>query len=87
MSNQTEQVALTPQQKKEEFIITLMNRIKNSFGSSLTTRFETSSCAPAFGWSVEEYMYMPLVADRLRQEGYSVSSKVNHGVTDWLIAV
>ena len=47
----------------------------------------TCSDAPAFGWSIEEYMYMPQVAQRLREKGYSVTSKVNHGVTDWLIVV
>jgi hypothetical protein len=30
---------------------------------------------------------MPLVASRLREKGYSVSSSVNWGVTDWVIAV
>jgi hypothetical protein len=88
MNNQTQEVVLTPQEKKEQFIINLMNRIKSQLGGNyLTTKFETSSCAPAYGWSVEEYMYMPIVAERLRKEGYSVSSSVNWGVTDWLIAV
>jgi hypothetical protein len=78
---------LSPQEKKEQFIQDLMARIEGSFGDRLTTKFETCSDAPSFGWSVEEYMYMPIVADRLRKKGYSVSSSVNHGVTDWLIAV
>jgi hypothetical protein len=78
---------LSPQEKKEQFIQSLMERIENSFGDRLTTSFTTCSQAPAFGWSVDEYMYMPIVAQRLRDKGYSVSSSVNWGVTDWVIAV
>jgi hypothetical protein len=78
---------LSPQEKKEQFIQSLMERIENSFGDRLTTSFTTCSQAPAFGWSVDEYMYMPIVAQRLREKGYSVSSSVNWGVTDWVIAV
>ena len=78
---------LSPQEKKEQFIQDLMARIEGRLVDSLTTRFETCSQAPAYGWSVEEYMYMPQVASRLREKGYSVSSSVNWGVTDWLIAV
>jgi hypothetical protein len=78
---------LSPQEKKEVFIQELMARIEARFGDSLTTRFETCSSAPSYGWSVEEYMYMPIVAQRLREKGYSVSSSVNWGVTDWVIAV
>jgi len=88
MDNQTQEVVLTPQERKEQFIVNLMNRIKSQLGgNNLTTKFETAKCAPAYGWSVEEYMYMPIVAQRLRQEGYSVSSSVNWEVTDWVIAV
>ena len=87
MENQV-QVVLTPQEEKEQFILNLMNRLESKLGGGyLTTKFETSSSAPAFGWSVEEYMYMPQVASRLRSKGYTVSSSVNWGVTDWLIAV
>ena len=79
---------LSPQEKKEQFVQELMGRIESRLGGDyLTTRFETCSQAPSFGWSVEEYMYMPLVASRLREKGYSVSSSVNWGVTDWVIAV
>jgi hypothetical protein len=78
---------LSPQEKKEAFIQDLMARIEARLENNLTTRFETCSQAPAFGWSVEEYMYMSLVASRLREKGYSVSSSVNWGVTDWVIAV
>lgn len=78
----------SPQERKEEYIQALVKRIEDKFeGGNLTARFETCSQAPAFGWSVEEYMYMPTVADRLRTKGYSVSSAVNHGVTDWTIAL
>jgi hypothetical protein len=79
---------MTPQESKELFLQTLESKIKgNLSATNLTTRFETCSSAPSFGWSVEEYMYMPLVAERLRKQGYRVTSQVNHGVTDWTIAV
>jgi len=79
---------LSPQERKEAYINELQNKIESRLsGDSLTTKFETCSSAPSFGWSVEEYMYMPIVADRLRSKGYSVTSSVNFGVTDWLIAV
>ena len=78
---------LSPQEKKEAFIQSMVERIENSFGDRLTTKFETCSDAPSYGWSVEEYMYMPQVASRLREKGYSVTSSVNWGVTDWVIAV
>lgn len=79
---------MTPLERKEQFITELQNRIEGWLsGDSLTTKFKTCKDAPSFGWSVEEYMYMPIVADRLRKKGYSVSSSVNWGVTDWLIAV
>ena len=79
---------LTPQERKESFINELMTQIENRLGGEyLTIKFETAKCAPSFGWSVEEYMYMPIVAQRLREKGYSVSSSVNWEVTDWVIAV
>jgi hypothetical protein len=79
---------LTPQEKKEQFIQSLVDRIESQLGGEyLTTKFETAQCAPSYGWSVEEYMYMPQVAQRLREKGYSVSSSVNWEVTDWVIAV
>jgi hypothetical protein len=81
-------VVLTPQEKKEQYLQSLQKKIEDKFADgSLTNSFTTSSCAPAFGWSVEEYMYMPVVAARLREKGYRVSSSVNWGVTDWLIAL
>jgi hypothetical protein len=79
---------LSPQERKEQFISELMARIESRLGGEyLTTKFETTQCAPSYGWSVEEYMYMPIVAQRLREKGYSVSSSVNWEVTDWVIAV
>lgn len=79
---------LSPQERKEQFLTELEQKITSKFDDGrLTTSFETSSCAPAYGWSREEYMYMPIVAERLRTKGYSVSSSVNHGVTDWIIAL
>ena len=82
------ETTLSPFEKKEQFIQSLQKQIEDKFLSgNLTAKFETCSSAPAYGWSVEEYMYMPIVADRLRKKGYSVSSSVNFEVTDWLIAV
>jgi hypothetical protein len=79
---------LSPQEKKEQFIQDLMARIESWLGGEyLTTKFETCKCAPSYGWSVEEYMYMPIVAQRLREKGYTVTSSVNWEVTDWVIAV
>ena len=87
MENQV-QVVLTPQEEKEQFILNLMNRLESQLGGGyLTTKFETCESAPSYGWSVEEYMYMPQVASRLRSKGYTVSSSVNWEVTDWVIAV
>lgn len=78
----------TPQELKKEFIDSLVKRIEDRFvDGNLSTRFETCSQATAYGWSVEEYMYMPTVASILREKGYTVSSQVNHGVTDWTIVV
>jgi hypothetical protein len=83
-----ETATLTPQERKENFIQSLQERIEGWLsGDALTTTFTTSSCAPSYGWSVEEYMYMPAVAQRLREKGYTVSSSVNWEVTDWVIAV
>ena len=87
MENQV-QVVLTPQEEKEQFILNLMNWLESQLGGGyLTTKFETCESAPSYGWSVEEYMYMPQVASRLRSKGYTVSSSVNWEVTDWVIAV
>ena len=80
-------MAQTPQERKEEFIQALQKQIEDRLQNNLTTRFETCSKAPVYGWSVEEYMYMPIVAQSLREKGYSVSSQVNWEVTDWNIAV
>ena len=82
------QETLTPQERKEQYLQEFEKRIEGMFASgNLTAKFETAVCAPSFGWSVEEYMYMPIVAQRLRAKGYSVSSSVNWEVTDWVIAV
>ncbi len=78
---------MTALEKKEELLNGMQQSIEESLVNCLITTRMTSSCAPAYGWSVEEYMYMPIVADRLRAKGYSVRSAVNHGVTDWHIAV
>ena len=78
---------MSPQERKEQFITELKERIVKQLGDRLTTKFSTCRDAPSYGWSREEYLYMPEVASRLRQEGYTVSSSVNWEVTDWVIAV
>lgn len=79
---------MTPQEAKELLLQSMENKITSKLSATrLTTRFTTCSLAPSFGWSIEEYMYMPLVAERLKQKGYQVTSQVNHRVTDWTIAV
>ncbi len=76
---------MTPQEKKEEFITNLQAKIEAKFDDgSLTATFSTCDFS---GWSKEEFMYMPEVARRLREKGYTVSSKVNWEVTDWSIAL
>lgn len=82
-----ETLTLTPQEKKELFLTELENKIIQQLGDRLYTRFETCYRAPAYGWSVQEYTYMPIVADRLRQKGYIVTSSVSYEVTDWTIAI
>ena len=78
---------MTALEKKEIFISDLMTKLENKLTDRLSIKFETCYRAPCFGWSVEEYMYMPIVADRLRQKGYIVTSSVSYEVTDWIIAV
>jgi len=77
------EIVLTPRQ---QFVANLKERILSSLSNGqLSTAFTTASCAPAYGWSREEYALMPVVANELRAEGYVVSSAVNHEVTDWTI--
>ena len=85
--NKEEVKPLTMVEKKELLIKKLFDSIESRLEYNLTTTFTTCSDAPSFGWSVEEYLYMPEVANRLRSIGRTVSSKVNFGVTDWSIAV
>ena len=78
----------TPQEAKEDFIQALQKQLEDRFTpDNLTISFMTCSIAPIYGWCPKEYMYMPIVAQRLREKGCSVSSQVNHGVTDWTIAL
>ena len=84
----SETAQMTPQERKEAYLNELEAKIVKMFDNGrLIATFETSSCAPAYGWSREEYLYMPTVAARLREKGYTVSSSVNHGVTDWIIGL
>jgi len=68
-------------EKAEKFIKELVD------GKKTSTTHTTSSCAPAYGWSVEDYNDMPRVGDILRGKGLKVSSQVKHGVTDWHISL
>lgn len=77
---------MTPQERKELAIQNLEAKVLAWLGDSLTITYSTCN-TNYFGWSLEEHMYMPEVARRLRAKGYSVSSKVNFEVTDWYIAV
>ena len=72
--------------EKEEFIQNLQSRVEGWLKDSLVTTMTTCRDAPCFGWSLEEYLYMPEVANRLRKKGMTVTSSVNFGVTDWKIA-
>lgn len=83
----TQTQTLSPQQKKELFLIELENKVLTQLGERLSTIFNTCYRAPAYGWSIEEHMYMPIVADRLIAKGYSVKSSVSFEVTDWVIAI
>lgn len=38
-------------------------------------------------WDRELHRAMPDIANELREKGLSVSSRVNHGVTDWVFTV
>ena len=86
--SETTTLVLTPQERKEAYIAELQQRIEDDFlNGRLVTTFTTCKDAPSFGWSQEEYMYMPIVASRLEKKGYRVTSSVNWGVTDWKIAL
>jgi len=76
-----EQVTKRLNDKADGFI---NNMVKNNW---TTITHTTASCAPAFGWSVEDYNDMPRVANILREKGLTVTSSVNHGVTDWKISL
>ena len=75
--------------KRTEQVQKLKQRFIDSMVESecAYTTFTTCSCAPAFGWSVEEYTLMPRVAQEMNEEGFSVTSSINHGVTDWKISL
>jgi hypothetical protein len=39
------------------------------------------------GWDRDKHRLFPQVASKLRTMGYSVTSSINHGVTDWVITL
>lgn len=47
----------------------------------------TESTCDYPNWDREYHRMFPRIAEELRKRGFSVSSKVNHGVTDWSITV
>ena len=69
---------------RDKFINEFEARILDGLtGDRLSTKVSTCDYP---NWSIDEYQYMPTVAERLRAKGYTVSSKINHGVTDWYIS-
>jgi len=78
---------LTPQQRKQIYIDDMVAMFELRLTENTWTKFETCYRAPVYGWSVEDYQWMPIVADKLRAKGYTVTSSVNWEVTDWLISV
>lgn len=76
---------MTPQEKKEQFITELTAKIEKMFDDgSLVNKYSTCD---HYNWNRDEHAYMPIVAQRLRQKGYTVSSSIKWGVTDWIIAL
>lgn len=45
----------------------------------------TRATCDARYWDNKLHTYMPQIASKLREQGFEVSSKINHGVTDWTI--
>ena len=76
-------------EKREKFVNDWFNRIVKNMTDNdlLTMSVTTCSAAPSFGWSKEEFMFMPKVASKLRENGFTVHSEVNFEVTDWTIAI
>jgi hypothetical protein len=86
--NEPKIIETTPQEVKQAAINTLLKKIEDMFlDGSIVNKFTTCHSAPSYGWSLKEYVYMPHVASILRSKGYSVSSSINWGVTDWVIAL
>jgi hypothetical protein len=78
---------MSPQERKQKLINEIVAKIENSFGDKLVITKSTCNLAPHCGWSLEEFMYMPKVAQILKDKGYTVTMSVNHGVQDWKFAV
>lgn len=75
----------TLQEKKEQYLQELEAKVVGYISETTLIGKFTTCDYPT--WNQQEYAYMPEVARRLRAKGYKVTSSVNHGVTDWLIAV
>jgi hypothetical protein len=62
--------------KADEIIESMTKR------KELTTTIATCDYS---NWDREYHRMFPQIATELRKRGFSVSSTVNHGVTDWVI--
>lgn len=80
----TQQTALSPIEKKEQLINSLIGRIESQLTTSLIAQINTCDYS---GWNREEHYYMPNVAQRLREKGYTVTSRVRFEVTEWVITL
>lgn len=62
----------------------LTAKVKNCVDNG--EQFLKSTCnTNSYGWSTTEHTAMSMVAQAFRNEGYGVSSSMNHGVMDWEI--
>ena len=68
------------EKKSIEIMLDMVER--NVYSTKLST------CdASGYGWDAELHHAMPQIAYLLREKGFTVTSQVNHGVTDWLITL
>ena len=66
----------------KEKMLTILKEIKTKIDKDGYAKKETCSIA-LYGWDHDEYMFMPSVAEALRDMGYLVNHSKNHGVIDW----
>ena len=68
------------EKKAVEIMLDMVKR--NVYSTSLATCNSHS-----YGWDAELHNAMPQIASLLREKGFTVTSQVNHGVTDWLLTL